>query len=109
MNKLEIPSLDSPIISNEDVFNLSNLPQNTKPAIQGTYDQLNQLLNNQDQKENTIREARDILDESARNLTDTQVLDLVNEVQFLVESWLDEFERNTFNGNTLDELLGLKP
>lgn len=108
MNSLEIHSLDSPIISNEDVSSLPNLPQKTQTASQGTYDQINELFNIKDQQEKSIQEARQILGDSAKELTDSQVYDMLNEIQFLVESWLEEFERNTFEGKTLDELLGLK-
>jgi hypothetical protein len=78
-------------------------------AQQGTYDQLNQLFTNQDEQKRAIQEARDILGESAKDLTDDQVNDLVKEMQFLVDSWLEEFERQTFDGKTLNELLGLHP
>ncbi|MCL5746658.1 MAG: hypothetical protein M1277_00015 [Patescibacteria group bacterium] len=107
MSSLEIPSSNTPVISNEDVFNLHNL-SSSQSNTQGTYDQLNELFNNQDAQEKTIREARDILGESVNELSNSQIFDLVNEVQFLVESWLEEFERNTFDGKTLDELIGLK-
>ena len=108
MNSLEIQPLDAPIISNEDIFNLHNLSPSTELNEQGTYDQINQLFNAQDQQEKSILEAREMLGDSARELTDSQIYDLLNEIQFLVESWLEEFERNTFEGKTLDELLGLK-
>jgi hypothetical protein len=78
-------------------------------AQQGTNDQLNQLFTNQDEQKRAIQEARDILGESAKDLTDDQVNDLVKEMQFLVDSWLEEFERQTFDGKTLNELLGLHP
>jgi hypothetical protein len=108
MNSLEISPLDSPIVSNEDVYNLHNLSPSTKEDAQGTYDQINQLFNTKDQQEKSILEAREILGESAKDLTDNQVYDLLNEIQFLVDSWLEEYERNTFEGKTLDELIGLK-
>ena len=73
---------------------------------QGTYDQLNQLFTEQDRQEKTIQEAKDILGESANSLTDEQIYDLTNEVQYLVDSWLEEFERKAFDGKTLTELLG---
>jgi hypothetical protein len=108
MNSLEIQPLNTPIISNNDVINLHNLSPSTQSGSQGTYDQINELFNIQDQQEKSIQEAREILGDSAKDLTDGQVYDLLNEIQFLVESWLEEFERNTFKGKTLDELLGLK-
>lgn len=74
---------------------------------QGTYDQINQLFNEQDKQQKEIQEAREILGDSANDLTDAQVYDLVNEVQYLVDSWLEEYERKAFDGKTLDEVLGL--
>lgn len=109
MNKLEVETLNNPVISNEDIFNLHNLSSDPQSNPQGTYDQLNQLFNEQDQQKKAVQEAREILGESALDLTDEQVYDLVNEIQFLVDSWLEEFERKTFDGKTLKELLGLNP
>jgi len=53
-----------------------------------------------------IEEAREILGDTAKQLTDEQLKDICVEIQFLVESWLDEYERSVFNGKTLRELLG---
>ena len=72
---------------------------------QDKYEKINQLFEEKDQQERTILEAREILGESANNLTDEQVFDLVNEVQFLVDSWLEEYERKIFDGKSLDELI----
>ena len=72
-----------------------------------TYEKLNQLFSDQNQEQKTIQEARSILGDSAKNLTDEQVYNLVNEIQFLVDSWLEEFERNIFNGKTLNEVFHL--
>ena len=106
MNSLEIQSINTPTVSNEDIVNLPNLPSNPQSSTQGTYDQLNELFSNQDEQEKTIREAREILGDSAKDLADSQVYDLVTEVQFLVDSWLEDFERDVFDGKTLDEIVG---
>jgi len=37
----------------------------------------------------------------------TGLLNLVSEVQFLVDSWLEEFEKNVFEGKTLNEMFHL--
>ncbi len=63
---------------------------------QGVYESLNQYLTEQDSEQKTILEARDILEESAENLTDEQICNLVSEVQFLVETWAEEFERKVY-------------
>lgn len=109
MEKSEIQALNSPIISNEDAFNLPNLSSNSQSNPLGTYDQINQIFNDQDSQQKTILEAREILGDCSKELSDEQVYDLVNEIQYLVDSWLEEFERKTFDGKTLDELLNLKP
>jgi hypothetical protein len=75
---------------------------------QGTYDQINNLFNEQDQQQKTILEAREILGDSAKELSDEQVYDLVNEIQYLVDSWLEEYEKKVFDGKTLNELLNLQ-
>ena len=53
-----------------------------------------------------IDEARDILGDLAKGISDDDIRDIVVEIQFLVESWIDEYERKTFNGKTINELLG---
>ncbi|HLL61167.1 MAG TPA: hypothetical protein VK338_05600 [Candidatus Nitrosocosmicus sp.] len=51
-----------------------------------------------------IDEARKILGEKVKDWTDEQIRDQVAIVKYLVESWLDEFERKTFDGKTLAEM-----
>ncbi|MDO8618694.1 MAG: hypothetical protein Q7R49_01980, partial [Candidatus Daviesbacteria bacterium] len=94
---------------NEDVLNLPNLSSNSQFNSQGTYDQINQIFNDQDKQQKTILEAREILGDSAKELSDEQVYDLVNEIQYLVDSWLEEYERKVFDGKSLNELLNLEP
>lgn len=106
MKTTEIQPLNSLVVSNEDTFNLSN-PSSDSFNPQGTYDQINQLFNEQDKQQKEVQEAREILGESAKDLTDSQVYDLISEVQYLVDSWLEEYERSVFDGKTLDETLGL--
>ena len=75
---------------------------------QNKYEQLNELFKDRDKQEKTILEAREILGTEAESLSDEQVFDLVSEVQFLVDCWLEEYERQVFNGKSLDELLGVE-
>ena len=53
-----------------------------------------------------IDEARDILGDIAKDISDDDLRNIVVEIQFLVESWIDEYEKKTFNGKTINELLG---
>lgn len=48
---------------------------------------------------------KQILGEKGKELTSEQVKDLMTKVQYLVQSWLDEYERQIFKGQTLQELL----
>ncbi len=54
-----------------------------------------------------MQEAREILGDSAKDLTDDQVFELTTNVQFLVDLWEEEFEKEVFGGKTLNELLGI--
>lgn len=59
----------------------------------------------QQSEENKISRTRRMLGETAQTLTDGQIETIVIEFQFLIDSWLDEFERHVFNGMTLKEVL----
>lgn len=74
---------------------------------QGTYDKLNTLFENQNSQERRVQEAREILGDSAKDLTDDQVFELVSNVQFLADIWEEEFEKEIFGGKTINELLGI--
>lgn len=76
-------------------------------SSQGVYEQLNNYLSERDQQQKTVQEAREILGDSASNLSDDKVYDLVVEMQYLVDTWLEEFEKNVFDGKTLKELIRL--
>ncbi len=67
---------------------------------------INAILINMPIEQKDIDEAREILGNNAKNLSDEELKDLLVEMQYLVESWLDEYERKIFNGKTLNELLG---
>ena len=84
--------------------NLSTLNQTT----QGIYQQVNQNFQEQNEKVKTIQEARDILGKSAENLTDDQVHALSTEIQYLVDTWIEEYEQKVFDGKTLKELLQVR-
>ena len=65
---------------------------------------LDVLFPEQERENKDIKEAREILGALSKELDDTQIKDLITEVQFLTESWLDDFERSIFKGLTLQEL-----
>jgi hypothetical protein len=69
----------------------------------------NQALNNlfpeqlYDDKE--IQKAKEILGSITAELTPQQLEVVIAEVKYLAETWLDDFEREVFQGQTLKELL----
>lgn len=65
----------------------------------------NTNINDFDKKAERLKQAREILKESAVGLSDEELEIIVVQVQSLAVSWLDDFERKTFDGKTLQELL----
>lgn len=57
-------------------------------------------------EESKLQKARRVLgEEIASEVTDEQLEIFLTEVQFLLDSWLDNFERNIFEGLTLKQIL----
>lgn len=88
-------------MENLKLTNSINLTQ----ATQGIYEQVHQNFQEQNERQKTIQETRDILGKSAEELTDDQIFALVSEIQYLVDTWLEEYEQKIFEGKTLKELL----
>jgi len=57
------------------------------------------------EEESKIARMRGHLGETAKNLSDTQVETIITEFQFLIDSWMDEYEKEVFNGKTLKDVL----
>ena len=66
---------------------------------------LDNLFPEQQFDEKSVQKAKEILGELTEQLTPDQFKDTVTEMQFLANSWLDDFERKIFKGLTLKELL----
>ena len=56
-------------------------------------------------EENRITRTRRLLSETAKTLSDEQIECINAEFQFLIDTWLDEFEKEVFTGRTLKEVL----
>ncbi len=82
-------------------------PQRVKREVtpQDVTASLDALFPEQQHQDKDIQKAKQVLGELAKNFTDAELKDLLCEVKFLVENWLDNFERDSFNGLTLAELL----
>ena len=59
----------------------------------------------QQQEENNIIRTKSHLGEAARNFSDEQIQIIITEFQFLINTWLDEYEKKVFKGMTLKEVL----
>ena len=86
-------------------------------SLEGTRDNPQQILENTlktifptVQEENKIVKAKRILGETVHDLPDNILESFITELEYLAESWLDDYEQSVFEGFTLDELLkGVKP
>lgn len=72
------------------------------------FSELNTTLNpfiSQSNKENQIEKSRRILGEVASNLSDDDLQIFITEIQCLINSWFDQYEKQIFNGQTLRQIL----
>ena len=94
------------LYTNENYLNRINNKENLPIERQSeTITQtLDKLFPEQEREDKSIREAREILGLLSKEFNDQQIKDLITEIQFLTESWLDDFERSIFKGLTLQEL-----
>ncbi len=74
-------------------------------VTQTTEQTLDQLFPEQEHEEKELKQAKDALGLLSFGFSDTELKTIVMEVEYLTEAWLDEFERKTFKGLTLKELL----
>ena len=56
-------------------------------------------------EENKTLRMRKALGETAKTLPDEQIETITTEFQFLIDSWMDDFEKEVFSGQTLKEVL----
>ncbi len=77
------------------------LKNNSKPIKKS----LEALFPEQQYEDKDFQRTKEILGPLAKDLTIVELRDVVAETQFLINSWLDDFERDIFNGLTLNELL----
>jgi len=47
---------------------------------------------------------KEVLGELSESFSDLQLKEIITDVDFLVENWLDQFEKGIFEGKTLKEL-----
>lgn len=95
-----------PLVEVLDTVTPTPSPRAPQEPISPTIRQsLNEMFPEQQYDEKAIQKAKEILGETAKEFTQEQLQDAVTEIQYLCESWLDDFERQVFQGKTLNELL----
>lgn len=70
-----------------------------------TINMKNSDLDNIYVSESDTAKAKEILGDKAKGMTDDEIKRQVASIQFLADSWLDEYERSIFDGKTLNEKL----
>ncbi len=111
MEAKQLPISEAQIIQplNEVLANITPNPPNVgsipKEASSSLRKSLDDLFPEQKVEEKRLQRAKEILGDIANELTPAQLKDAVTEVQYLVDTWLDDFERQIFDGKTLKELL----
>jgi uncharacterized protein involved in exopolysaccharide biosynthesis len=79
-----------------------------KSFFQANFNELNRTLNpfiSQPNKESQIEKSRRILGEVASDLSDDDLQIFLTEIQYLINSWFDHYEKQIFNGQTLRQVL----
>lgn len=56
-------------------------------------------------EETQVSKTRKHLGKIGEQFSDEQIQCMITEFQFLIDTWMDEFEREIFNGMTLKEVL----
>ena len=109
-DKNSISKQELPIITESQIIiPLAEILNETAPKTEGVSTTLKQSLDDlfpeQKYDDKNIQEAKKTLGTLANEFTPEQLKDAVVEIQFLAESWLDDFEREIFQGKTITELL----
>lgn len=87
--------------SSQGIENSFSSIQNLQAPLENTLN----FLFPQKSEENKVARMRSRLGETARTLSDIQIEKVVAEFQFLIDAWLDEYEKEVFKGITLKEVL----
>jgi len=77
------------------------LPSVTKAIKQS----LDEMFSEQQYRDKNAQEAIGILGDLVNQLSLDQLTDIISEMLYLTECWVDDFERELFKGLTLKELL----
>jgi hypothetical protein len=66
---------------------------------------LDTMFPEQKRQDRDVAKAKELLGDLVEGLSDTQIKEMVTDANFLITTWLDDFERSIFDGQTLREVL----
>ena len=93
LNLQQYPAFETP----QKLPNSFNPQQSIETAINNIFP-----LASEENKTSRMRKA---LGETAQSLSNEQIETITTEFQFLIDSWMDEYEKEVFKGLTLKEVL----
>lgn len=96
-------TINVPIPTKDSTSSTSRMPQLFEPLEKAFTEILPQTA-----EENAVSKIRRILGTKAHDLSDEQIHCISTEFLFLINNWLDELEKDIFNGMTLKEVLNEK-
>ena len=80
-------------------------PNQTFNPLQPVSDALGRIFIT-DQEQTRTQKARSVMGELVADLSDEELEVYMTEFQYLIDEWLDDFECQAFNGQTLKQVLG---
>lgn len=92
----------------KEILNSTPSPSQKPPTdsdSKSISESLDAIFPEQKFQDKQIQKAKETLGKLTKEFTESQLKDVVTEIQFLADCWLDDFERKTFGGLTLQELL----
>ncbi len=95
-----------PLIKILEEVTPGNIPAKSTPqkSAKSFKESLDNLFPEQEY-DKQLQKAKEVLGSVAKDLSAQELKDVITEVQYLVSTWLDDFEREIFSGKTLKEVL----
>ena len=106
---METPLFNTRELTLQQEVTTETLPSSQIPIYKPTPEiSLQNVLNRafpKQSEENKFTRTRHLLGETAKTLSNEQLETSVTEFQFLIDTWLNEYEKDVFKGLTLKEVI----
>lgn len=110
METINLPQLsifESPTLPTDPAKKTSSIALHSPKLFDPLENAFKEILP-QNTEDKIVTKMRRMLGDKAKEMSDDQVQCIATKFQFLIEIWLDEFEKDVFNGMTLKEVLNEK-